>query len=275
MHRLVGKYIENESVERFARAETALKRALELNPDLTKAENLYAHLEVDLGHAEEAMVRLLTRARGRSADPELFAGLSHACRYCGLLQASVAAAEQAVRLDPKIPTSVVQTYFMLGDYARVADYDRETVPLMRNLGRVMLGRTGEALQSLDTIEAQLPNRLVMYTMALRHVIRGERDAGLSAIRQLLDIRDPEGRYHLVRQLIRLGEHEAGLSILDAVVDNGFFCLPAFARDPWLDGVRGTPEFAAILRRVEARHRQAVISFLTAEGDRVLGVAHPV
>jgi hypothetical protein len=47
------------------------------------------------------------------------------------------------------------------------------------------------------------------------------------------------------------------------------------RDPWLDGVRGTPEFAAILRRVEARHRQAVISFLTAEGDRVLGVAHPV
>jgi len=47
------------------------------------------------------------------------------------------------------------------------------------------------------------------------------------------------------------------------------------RDPWLDSVRGTPEFGAILRRAETRHRKAMISFLSAEGDRILGVSHPV
>jgi hypothetical protein len=60
-----------------------------------------------------------------------------------------------------------------------------------------------------------------------------------------------------------------------VVEDGFFCVPAFTRDPWLDSLRGTPEFAAVVRRAEARHRQALISFLTAEGDRVLGNAQPV
>ena len=62
MHRMIGKYFEKETVERLARSEHALKRALELNPDLSAAENVLAHLEVDLGRAEESMVRLLRRA---------------------------------------------------------------------------------------------------------------------------------------------------------------------------------------------------------------------
>ena len=95
-------------------------------PTCPSREHLYAHLEVDLGRAEQSMVRLLRRARERSADPELFAGLSHACRYCGLLQASLAAAEQARRLDPKIRISAGHTCFMLGDYAVCSSSSRKT-----------------------------------------------------------------------------------------------------------------------------------------------------
>jgi hypothetical protein len=75
--------------------------------------------------------------------------------------------------------------------------------------------------------------------------------------------------------VYLGEKEEGLRLLQPVVEEGFFCLPAFTRDPWLDPLRGVPEFAAIVRRAETRHRQALISFLNAEGDRILGVSHPV
>ncbi len=39
--------------------------------------------------------------RRRAVDPEHFAGLVHACRYAGLLNASVAAHEEARRLDPE------------------------------------------------------------------------------------------------------------------------------------------------------------------------------
>jgi hypothetical protein len=80
---------------------------------------------------------------------------------------------------------------------------------------------------------------------------------------------------LARQLAYLGETEEPLSLLAAVVEDGYFSVPAFTRDPWLDSLRSRPEFGAIVRRAETRHRQAVISFLTAEGDRILGIPHPV
>ena len=274
MERMIGKYVDAETVERFARAEAALTRALELNPDLTAAEKVYAHLEVDLGRAEESMVRLLPRAAGRSADPELFAALSHALRYCGLLQASLAAANQARRLDPKVGVSAAHTCFMLGDYERVIEYEPEGVTFMRNIALVMLGRRDEALAALDARD-ELPYLLVFFVNALAHLIRNEVPESFAEIRKLAGIHDPEGRFYVARHLAYLGDTDGALSLLKDVVEDGFFCVPAFVRDPWLDALRGTPEFAAIMRRAEARHRQAVISFLTAEGDRVLGIPHPV
>jgi non-specific serine/threonine protein kinase len=275
VRRLLGKYIEEESDEQFRQAEVALKRALQLNPDLSVAENMYAYLEVDMGRAEEAMVRLVRRARERSADPELFAGLVHACRYCGLMQASLAATEQARRLDPRVRTSAAHTFFMLGDYERVVDYEPEGIPYMRNLALIMLGRTAEASESVATVDDSLPSRLVRFVRSLRFLLQGDRASSLRTIAELKDIRDPEGRFYVARHMAHLGDHHGALVLLQPVVDDGYFCLPAFTRDPWLDGLRGTPEFALVLRRAEARHRQAVINFLNAEGDRVLGIAHPV
>ncbi len=275
MQRLIGKYVVAETEERFTKAESALKRALELNPDLSSAENVYAHLEVDLGRAEASMVRLLRRARERSTDPELFAALSHSLRYCGLLEASLSAAKYARRLDPKIRVSAGHTCFMLGDYEGVIEYEPEGINYMRNLTLMTLGRRDEALAALEQIDNSLPHLLVFYVKALTHLIRGEREESLANIRHLVKIHDPEGRYYAARHLAYLGDTDTALSLLDGAVTDGFFCAPALARDPWLDSLRGTAEFAAIIRRAEVRHRQALISFLTAEGDRVLGLAHPI
>ncbi|MBA3231232.1 MAG: protein kinase [Acidobacteria bacterium] len=275
MFRLIGKYMKEEGGQEQERAEAALKRALELNPDHSVAENIYAHLEVDLGRAEQSMVRLITRARERPADPELYAGLVHSCRYCGLLRASIAAVEQARRLDSRVRTSGAHTFFMLGDYEAVLDFQFEAIPYMRNLALVMLGRTDEALVSLKAIDSGTENRLLHVTRALELLIEGRPDESFAALQPLFTLPDPEGRYYFARHAAHLGFREPALELLGGVVDEGFFCLPALARDPWLDSVRAMPEFGAILRRAEHRHRQALISFLNAEGDRVLGVSHPV
>ena len=221
------------------------------------------------------MVRLLRRARERSTDPELFGALSHSLRYCGLLEASLSAAKYARRLDPKIRVSAGHTCFMLGDYEGVIEYQPEGVNYMRNLSLMTLGRRDEALAALEQVDNSLPHLLVFYVKALTHLIRGEREESLSNIRHLVKIHDPEGRYYAARHLAYLGDADTALSLLDGAVTDGFFCGPALARDPWLDSLRGTAEFAAIIRRAEVRHRQALISFLTAEGDRVLGLAHPI
>jgi eukaryotic-like serine/threonine-protein kinase len=275
MHRMIGKYVDAQATERFAKAEAALRRALELNSDLSSAEQVYAALEVDLGRAEESMVRLLRRARDRSSDPELFAALSHSLRYCGLLQASLAAAQQARRLDPKVRVSAAHTCFMLGSYEGVLEYEPQGEHYMRNLALLTLGRREEALAALEGAGKALPHLLQLYVNALTHLIRNEREESLAQVRKLTGIHDPEGRYYAARHLAYLGDPERALSLLTGVVEDGFFCVPALARDPWLDSLRGTAEFADIVRRAEARHRQALISFLTAEGDRVLGIAQPV
>jgi serine/threonine protein kinase len=275
MHRMIGKYLGHDPAAHFARAEQALLRALELNPDLSSAENVLAHLAVDLGRAEEAMVRLIRRAKDRPADPDLYAGLAHACRYCGLMTAAIAADEQARRLDPRIRTSGAHTYFMLGDYERAIPFQQEMDPYLANLARVMLGRQDEARASLATIDLPADGRLAVYVHALLMIVDGRIDDTIVPLRKIADIPDPEGRYYVARAIAYSGHPGEALPLLAGAVEDGFFCLTAFTRDPWLDPLRGTPEFAALIRRAETRHRQAVISFLSADGDRVLGVAHPV
>ena len=274
MHRLISKYLVGEESSTLQLAETALKRALELNPDLSSAENAYAYLEVDLGRATDAMSRLIRLAKTRGSDSELFAGLGHACRYCGLLRASLAAFERARRLDPRIRTSIAITFFMLGEYERVLDFEAEDIPYARNVALTMLGRENEALDSLRSIDERVASRMVSFTSALRLLLHGRTDESIAALAPLRDIRDPEARYYVGRHLAYAGEHAGALEAIEWAVDNGFFCTPAVARDPWLDGLRANPAFGAIVTRAEARHRDAVVTFLSAEGDRVLGLGQP-
>jgi len=130
-YRVLAKYhTEANTEENVLRAADAFNRALSLNPDLSLAHNLYVYLEVEMGRCQESMVRLLDRARHRSNDADLYAGLVHACRYCGLLEPSAAAYERAKRIDPSVRTSVCYTYYMLGDYERAIQTEHDDARYM-------------------------------------------------------------------------------------------------------------------------------------------------
>ena len=110
IYRMIAVYTGKNPEEHYERAHEAFTRALEIDPDLSLAHNLYTNNEVEIGKAEDALVRLLNRAQAHATDPELFAGLVQACRYTGLLDASAAAHQRARQLDPAIPTAVAHTY---------------------------------------------------------------------------------------------------------------------------------------------------------------------
>src|SRR6185295_1153211 len=121
-HRVIGKYIDTAPGSEH-RAEEAFIRAIALNPRLSVAHKFYANLEADTGRSREAIVRLLSEATRHGNDPELFAGLVHACRYSGLFEESVAAHAEARRLDPNITTGVQQTFLVNGDIDRLVAVD--------------------------------------------------------------------------------------------------------------------------------------------------------
>lgn len=84
----------------------------------SRRHSFHAQVEADLGRAVPAMVRLLGLAQSSPGAPELYSALVQVCRFCGQLEASIAAHERARGLDPRVSTSVNQTYWHLGDLDR-------------------------------------------------------------------------------------------------------------------------------------------------------------
>jgi hypothetical protein len=217
--------------------------------------------------------RLLKRLRSSKTDPELLAGLSHASRYCGLLQASLDADRQARRLDPNISTTVIHTYFAMGDYQGAVDAAGGDFGYFTALRVAMLGRIEEAIAILKEREAGVTQRLgQVFMRSLRALLEGNREASLNAIDELIvgSFQDPEGRYFLARQLAYLGDIGRATRILKSTVDGGYFCYPQMASDPWLDPIRGDAEFQRILQRAQALHQEAVEVFRSEGGPGLLG-----
>ena len=145
----------------YAEAERSFERALSLNPDLAVAHREYAALEIEQGRAREALVRLLARIDADGGNANLFAGLVLACRYCGLLEASLAAHEHARRLDPTVNTSHLDTLFCLGRYDEVLE--QTSVVDGADVGNFVIraaclmraGRDADAVAVLDRLETGL------------------------------------------------------------------------------------------------------------------------
>jgi DNA-binding winged helix-turn-helix (wHTH) protein len=279
VERLIGKFSSSvqDAATHLGRAEDAFQRALELSPDLSIGHSLYAQLMIDLGRADAAMRMLLERAAGRPSEPELYAGLVHALRYCGLLDASLAAHRRARELDPTIATSVHHTWWMMGDYTRALAETLGDIGYMQGLALASLGREREAIAALRWRERETTeSRIRAYLTSLRALLEGDRETSLAAIETATrNLVDAEAMYYMVRTLARLGAHDAAASGLRRVVDGGFWCYDTFVRDPWLDAVRGRPDVRQLLEDAQNHVRRALKMFSESDGLAQLNPIRPV
>jgi TolB-like protein len=275
---LLGKY-GSDTPTNYSLAESAARHALDLNPELALAHNAYAHLEVSTGRAQEAMLRLLDRVATGTSDPAVFAGLVTACRFCGLIEASVAAHEQAHQLDPTFSTSAAHSYWMLGRFEEaLAAIDPD-----RDFGDAAfiyesMGRLDDALEVFEDRKRRLiaaGSRSTSFGFrifaAFRAAIEKNRDDTVAIFDQLAAFPDPEGMYYMGRAMARVGEYDKAVGGIAGAVDGGFSCYPFFVRDAWLDPIRGDARFVEILRRAETRWRGAKRAFDEHPGSRVLSV----
>jgi non-specific serine/threonine protein kinase len=277
-HRVIGKFIDGAPESR-TRAEDAFKRALELNPRLTVAHKFYANLEADIGQASRGVVRLIREATRHGNDPELFAGLVHACRYCGLFDESVAADAEARRLDPNIDTGVQNTLLLSLDLARVAGLPADDLAATGEDSIVIIaygmsGHRAEAKRALARTAhvARIP-ALQAWTAHLEAWLDRRVADMLSNLVSLSNLKiqdDPEAIFLQAWMLCDVGEHARGLDELEGAVSRGYFVAPTLARASQFDALRDQPRFQSLLADAEAGRHMALHAFREAGGERLLG-----
>jgi DNA-binding winged helix-turn-helix (wHTH) protein/tetratricopeptide (TPR) repeat protein len=272
VYRVIGKYGGEGLAQSMALGENAFKRALELNPALPVAHGLYAYLEADLGRAYDAMVRLLGLA-GTANDSELLSGLVHTCRYCGLLDESVAAHQRARRLDPTVRTSVAQTYWARREYQEAVDADIDSPSYVSILAVERMGRTSEAivLATEALRRPTVPPMARVFLSAWRATFEGDRQSALAGIEQCLELNfsDPEGIYRLGWMLARLREDAFSLRMLRRSVEGGFACPSHMSAEPWFAPLRETQGFNDILAIAQEKQATALSAFVALGGHELL------
>ena len=275
-HRVIGKFID-ETGDSVARAEEALRRALDINPRLSLAHKYYANLEADTGHATNAMVRLLDEANRHGNDPELFAGLVHACRYCGLYEQSMAAHDEARRLDPNVPTSIEQTLLMVGDIERLLARPISTSGgdrVIRVVGLGLAGRRDEAREAL--LEMRQATQVAAFRTWADFLLAwldpnpAEMLSNRATLSRVAVMDDPEAIFEEGWLFSDVGESERGLALLRRAVENGYFAATTLTKSAHFDAMRDDPRFESLLAESVAGRDKALAAFREGGGERLLG-----
>ena len=265
--RKIAKFGLADSDEHLRIAEEAFRRAIELHPDMPLVHRYYAFFELEHGSDPiGVMTRLLARIRDRVSEAELFGGLVAACRFCGLYEASIAAHERGLRLDPGLVTSVHHTYFQVGRMDEVEDRDFLKA----------LSEDDEHALRVARVDAKgtAEGNVKRYVQAIIAAIEGRRDECVGLYRQSVPhgLTDPEFHFYFARVLSRAGAGREALDVMrDVVVGRGFYCPLPLRVDPWFETLRDQAGFDELLANAETSRERAREAYRKADGESLLGV----
>lgn len=272
-HRVIAKYTAARATREHARAEAvrAFEQALALEPELPLAHSLYAQLEVDLGLAQEATLRLLALLERQGPNADAYSGLVHALRFCGLLEESRAAHDRARALDPAIVTSVAHTCWLLGEYETALAETAGDIGYVSGLALAAMGRQADAIAALRWREHDTrDNRARAFLVSLRAVLEGDVDQTVAALQRAeTELADPEARYYIARTYAKIDKADAALTSISRVIDDGYICYPALLNDAWLESLRQTGALGRFVAAARAHRERARDVFEGADGNRLL------
>ena len=247
-------------------AQAAFQRAFALDPDLACAHQFYTFVQVDTGHADEAMCRLLERLERHPTEPESFTSLVQVLRFRGLLQQSVEAHRRAAKLDPAIVTSVAHTLFLAGEYAAAIEtYGGRAAYYLDAAAWAVLGdhKRAIALLSERLSRMSLSKLLTALLGSLLALLEGRFDEAVRLMEETDATREPEIQVYFARHYAQMGLADSAVKALKRAARSGFICAPnTLNSDLWLSALQKHPEFGSLLNTAETLIEEAQSSFVT-------------
>lgn len=271
-YRLLAKYggdpVQAAADRRHARE--AFEKALEIDPDHPLAHSLYAQFEVESGRPVEGLVRLLRRAARHPSEVDLFVGLIHACRYCGLIDASLKAHRRVEELDPEVDTSVAYTYLQASDpeaaLAAAPPTDPAVIYALHSLGRIDEARS--RFESQPSLHAR--TLWLAFSNTVFAAAEGDEETALEEGRCAIDgFPDAEGRYFIARCWSEVGALDEAVELLQGVVEDGFYCVEGLGAEPKFAPLRDRVAFGLLLERADGLRQGAREAFQRERGGAIL------
>jgi DNA-binding winged helix-turn-helix (wHTH) protein len=236
-------------------AHAAFQRALALDPDLACAHQFFTFVQVDTGHADEAMSRLLERLERHPDEPESLTSLVQVFRFRGMLLQSVEAHRRAVKLDPAVVTSVAHTLFLAGEYASAIEtYSGRAAYYLDAAAWAALGNRKQAIALLRERlgRMSLSKLLIALMSSLLAVLEGRSDEAVRLMEAADTTREPEILVYFARHYARLKLADQAIAALKLAAQSGFVCAPnTLKSDAWLSALRKHPKFGSLLLTEEA------------------------
>jgi serine/threonine protein kinase/TolB-like protein len=251
-----------------ARARAEIDRAQTLDPQLAEthiARSLLLWSAYD-GWQIEAAIRELRLAQQLDANVgHGFLGALY--QHAGLEDLCARELQRALEIDP---TSEFVKSLMTGMPEIVRNYDAELAAAQKFFGKskpsaqylLQKGRLDEAQKAIEELSAGEPdNRALPQYRAILFALKGDShaaEAEISAILAKWPRTDPNyhhASYDIACLYALEGKSNEAVRWLKEAAATGFPCYPLFARDPYLNRIRQSPEFMQFIAGMKAQNER--------------------
>ena len=255
----------NGGEQMIRRSNTALERALALDPDLIPAAVQLAVNRVERREPGKAYEEAQTLVKNHPQSAQAHFALAYVLRYAGMLEESAHQCDLAMVLDPGNYQyrSCSWSFGELGKAERAKDFVRldagsEWAKYVMPRALLREGKVADARAAVDA----LPSNPYYHRDLLEACLSGQA-ADLDRIAREAENNtsaraDPEPLYDQASILAFCGKKDAAVSLLRVAIERDYCPVDALQHDPLMSKLRQAPEFASLLAAAKECQRKYLV-----------------
>jgi TolB-like protein/tRNA A-37 threonylcarbamoyl transferase component Bud32/Tfp pilus assembly protein PilF len=251
----------------YQRSNAAYQKALALEPGRTDAAGSLAINLADTGSLSKGLEDARNLVKRRPDNAFAHFSLAYVLRYAGLLNEAQSECDRALAIDPANYNwrSCAFAFFEQGKEGRAMEYLKlDAGSEYFNAVRVtVLMRQGKMTEAQRAVQPMTENPLwmreVLQPCLNKAPAADVHRAADAAEKELMPVHNSALKYYEGAVLAACGEKQIAYEFLRKAVQNGYCAHEALLDDPLLAGVRGDPDFAAIVQEAATCQAQVGVT----------------